>query len=65
MRNWRKIMGVEPTRDCWQPQQDLKSCRFTGNDDLPRKFCNIVLNFNRNNIKIKRNNYDYIAVVVL
>ena len=33
--DWRKIVGVEPTRDCWQPQQDLKSCRFTGNDDLP------------------------------
>lgn len=47
--SWRKIMGVEPTRDCWQPQQDLKSCRFTGNDDLPLIFAfgsNIVLNFN-------------------
>ena len=33
--DWRKVMGVEPTRDCWQPQQDLKSCRFTGNDDFP------------------------------
>jgi len=27
---WRKSMGVEPTRDCWQPLPDLKSGRPTG-----------------------------------
>ncbi|QCJ68500.1 hypothetical protein C9446_00610 [Providencia heimbachae] len=32
---WRKITGVEPARDCWQPQLDLKSSRLTGDDDLP------------------------------
>src|SRR5690606_38906015 len=29
-RMWRKSMGVEPTRDCWQPLPDLKSGRPTG-----------------------------------
>ncbi|THA01144.1 hypothetical protein D3M79_02610 [Rodentibacter pneumotropicus] len=33
---WRKVMGVEPTRERWRPQQDLKSCHLTGDDDLPR-----------------------------
>ena len=32
---WRKVMGVEPTRERWRPQQDLKSCHLTGDDDLP------------------------------
>ena len=34
--NWRKGMGVEPTRERWRPQQDLKSCHLTGDDALPR-----------------------------
>ena len=34
-RKWRKVMGVEPTRERWRPQQDLKSCHLTGDDDLP------------------------------
>ena len=29
-------MGVEPTQERWRPQQDLKSCRFTGNDAPPK-----------------------------
>lgn len=33
--DWRKVMGVEPTRERWRPQQDLKSCHLTGDDDLP------------------------------
>ena len=33
---WRKGMGVEPTRERWRPQQDLKSCHLTGDDALPR-----------------------------
>lgn len=33
--NWRKITGVEPARDRWRPQLDLKSSRPTGDDDLP------------------------------
>lgn len=32
---WRKVMGVEPTQERWRPQQDLKSCHLTGDDDLP------------------------------
>ena len=28
-------MGVEPTQERWRPQQDLKSCHLTGDDDLP------------------------------
>ena len=24
-KEWRKVMGVEPTRERWRPQQDLKS----------------------------------------
>ena len=34
-KEWRKVMGVEPTRERWRPQQDLKSCHLTGDDDLP------------------------------
>lgn len=34
---WRKITGVEPARDRWRPQPDLKSGRLTGDDDLPLK----------------------------
>ena len=34
-KKWRKVMGVEPTRERWRPQQDLKSCHLTGDDDLP------------------------------
>lgn len=30
-------MGVEPTQERWRPQQDLKSCRLTGDDALPWK----------------------------
>lgn len=37
--NWRKITGVEPARDRWRPQLDLKSSRLTGDDDLPRLDC--------------------------
>lgn len=33
--DWRKITGVEPARDRWRPQLDLKSSRLTGDDDLP------------------------------
>lgn len=36
---WRKITGVEPARDRWRPQLDLKSSRLTGDDDLPRLDC--------------------------
>ncbi|EHM49909.1 hypothetical protein HMPREF0880_01426 [Yokenella regensburgei ATCC 43003] len=36
---WRKITGVEPARDRWRPQLDLKSSRLTGDDDLPRLHC--------------------------
>lgn len=39
MRFWRKITGVEPARDRWRPQLDLKSSRLTGDDDLPRLHC--------------------------
>lgn len=51
---WRKGMGVEPTRERWRPQQDLKSCHLTGDDALPKgdvtltdylsavKFCDIM-----------------------
>ena len=43
-RNWldevlRKITGVEPARDRWRPQLDLKPSRLTGDDDLPRLDC--------------------------
>lgn len=38
-RIWRKITGVEPARDRWRPQLDLKSSRLTGDDDLPRLHC--------------------------
>ena len=34
-KEWRKVMGVEPTRERWRPQQDLKSCHLTGDDALP------------------------------
>ncbi len=34
-KEWRKITGVEPARDRWRPQLDLKSSRLTGDDDLP------------------------------
>ena len=34
---WRKITGVEPARDRWRPQLDLKSSRLTGDDDLPSR----------------------------
>ena len=34
-KEWRKVMGVDPTRERWRPQQDLKSCHLTGDDDLP------------------------------
>lgn len=34
-KEWRKVMGVEPTWERWRPQQDLKSCHLTGDDDLP------------------------------
>lgn len=37
--NWRKITGVEPARDRWRPQLDLKSSHLTGDDDLPRLDC--------------------------
>ena len=37
--NWRKITGVEPARDRWRPQLDLKSSHLTGDDDLPRLHC--------------------------
>ena len=37
MNFWRKITGVEPARDRWRPQPDLKSGRLTGDDDLPLK----------------------------
>lgn len=30
-------MGVEPTRERWRPQQDLKSCHLTGDDALPKR----------------------------
>ncbi|ESJ51849.1 transposase, partial [Salmonella enterica subsp. enterica serovar London str. CFSAN001081] len=30
---------VEPARDRWRPQLDLKSSRLTGDDDLPRLDC--------------------------
>lgn len=36
---WRKITGVEPARDRWRPQLDLKSSHLTGDDDLPRLDC--------------------------
>lgn len=36
---WRKITGVEPARDRWRPQLDLKSSHLTGDDDLPRLHC--------------------------
>ncbi|AVR02041.1 transposase [Pluralibacter gergoviae] len=36
---WRKVTGVEPARDRWRPQLDLKSSRLTGDDDLPRLHC--------------------------
>lgn len=44
-------MGVEPTRERWRPQQDLKSCHLTGDDALPNVwqystlFIRIVQNF--------------------
>lgn len=41
---WRKNIGVEPTRDCWQPHPDLKSGRLTGDDVLPLKDTEIVNN---------------------
>ncbi|RLY47280.1 transposase, partial [Escherichia coli] len=28
------MTGVEPARDRWRPQLDLKSSRLTGDDDL-------------------------------
>ncbi len=31
-------MGVEPTRERWRPQQDLKSCHITGHDAPPKKW---------------------------
>ena len=34
---WRKSVGVEPTKDCWQPLPDLKSGRSTGNRSSSRK----------------------------
>ena len=36
---WRKITGVEPARERWRPQLDLKSSHLTGDDDLPRLDC--------------------------
>ncbi len=36
--NWRRRMGVEPTRERWRPQQDLKSCHITGYDTPPKKW---------------------------
>lgn len=36
---WRKITGVEPARERWRPQLDLKSSHLTGDDDLPRLHC--------------------------
>lgn len=36
-------MGVEPTRERWRPQQDLKSCHITGYD-TPPKSGTILLN---------------------
>lgn len=33
------ITGVEPARDRWRPQLDLKSSHLTGDDDLPRLDC--------------------------
>src|SRR5882672_8166650 len=36
-RSWRKSMGVEPTRDCWQPLPDLKSGRPTGTRGSSKK----------------------------
>ena len=49
---WRKITGVEPARDRWRPQLDLKSSRLTGDDDLPRLHCymeagRIIATFNQ------------------
>lgn len=49
--DWRRRMGVEPTRERWRPQQDLKSCHITGYDTPPKKwryfteFIRIVQNF--------------------
>ena len=34
---WRKSVGVEPTKDCWQPLPDLKSGRSTGKRSSSRK----------------------------
>ncbi|GAB1152614.1 MAG: selenocysteine-specific translation elongation factor [Shewanella algae] len=42
--DWRKNIGVEPTRDCWQPHPDLKSGRLTGDDVLPSKDRRIIEN---------------------
>ncbi|KFZ38959.1 translation elongation factor [Shewanella mangrovi] len=41
---WRKNIGVEPTRDCWQPHPDLKSGRLTGDDVLPSEDTRIIEN---------------------
>ncbi len=34
-----EITGVEPARERWRPQLDLKSSHLTGDDDLPRLHC--------------------------
>ncbi len=39
LKFWRKITGVEPARERWRPQLDLKSSHLTGDDDLPRLHC--------------------------
>lgn len=35
--DWRKGVGVEPTKDAWRPTPDLKSGRPTGDASLPRR----------------------------
>ncbi len=43
-------MGVEPTRERWRPQQDLKSCHLTGDDALPNvwQYCTLFIRIVQN-----------------
>ncbi len=47
-------MGVEPTRERWRPQQDLKSCHLTGDDALPKnwQYCTLFIRIVQNILSI-------------
>lgn len=47
-------MGVEPTRERWPPQQDLKSCHLTGDDALPKnwQYCTLFIRIVQNILSI-------------